>query len=72
MTPAERYAGEGIAILARRKRVYEQARQENPSRWSGNTRNWEPVAEVTLNPLKTEEDRGRQRKTTKTKKCDDT
>lgn len=55
VTPAQRHAGEDIAILAQRKRVYEQARQKNPSRWSGNTRNWEPVAEVTLNPVKKEE-----------------
>ena len=29
------------------------AKQKNPLRWSGNTRNWEAVTEVTLNPEKT-------------------
>ena len=30
--------------------LYTQARQLNPARWSGNTRNWSPVGAVTLNP----------------------
>jgi transposase InsO family protein len=30
--------------------VYQDARQRNPQRWSGPTRNWTPVGAVTLNP----------------------
>ncbi|WP_234385084.1 hypothetical protein, partial [Paracidovorax avenae] len=30
--------------------LYTQARQRNPARWSGSTRNWAPVQSVTLNP----------------------
>ncbi|MCT1402841.1 hypothetical protein M4D81_27995 [Paenibacillus sp. p3-SID867] len=31
---------------------YEQARQNNPSRWSGKTRNWSLEDQVYLNPEK--------------------
>jgi putative transposase len=27
-----------------------QARERNPARWSGDTRNWAPIGAVTLNP----------------------
>lgn len=50
VTPAQRHCGEDQAILANRKRVYEQAKAANPNRWTGNTRNWTPITEVTLNP----------------------
>ena len=30
--------------------LYLQARQNNPARWSGDTRNWSPIGAVTLNP----------------------
>jgi hypothetical protein len=30
--------------------LYRQARQRNPRRWSGDTRNWTPICGVTLNP----------------------
>jgi transposase InsO family protein len=30
--------------------LYQQARERNPRRWSGQTRNWTPIAAVTLNP----------------------
>jgi len=50
VTPASRHAGEAEQILMKRKEVYEQAKRRNPSRWSGSTRNWEPVVEVRLNP----------------------
>lgn len=32
------------------RRVYEEAKARHPERWSGNIRNWEPVADVWLNP----------------------
>jgi transposase InsO family protein len=50
VTPAARHAGEDVAILAARRRVYEQARARRPDRWSGAIRNWSPVEEVVLNP----------------------
>ena len=50
VTPAERHAGNDTEILNRRHALNEQARSRNPSRWSGKTRNWEPVGSVALNP----------------------
>lgn len=50
VTPAARHAGQDPAILARRARVYEQARARRPERWSRSTRNWSPVERVVLNP----------------------
>lgn len=52
VTPADRHAGKDIEILKKRRGVYEIARKKNPNRWSGNIRNWEPITEVCLNPLK--------------------
>src|ERR1700722_10901151 len=42
VTPSQRHAG--------RHELYQRARQSNPRRWSGQTRDWTPVAAVTLNP----------------------
>src|SRR3954447_18646703 len=50
ITPTQRHTGQDRALLARRHTLYQQARQRNPRRWSGQTRNWTPVAAVTLNP----------------------
>lgn len=50
VTPAQRHAGEDIAILAARHQIYLQARERNPLRWSGDTRDWSPIGSVTLNP----------------------
>ena len=50
VTPAQRHAGQDRALLAARHELYQQARHSNPRRWSGQTRNWTPVATVTLNP----------------------
>ncbi len=44
------HAGAGTAILAARHELYCQARERNPRRWSGATRNWTPIEAVTLNP----------------------
>lgn len=52
VTPEQRHTGEDMTILAHRKQLYRQAKAENPSRWSGDIRNWEPVNEVHLNPEK--------------------
>lgn len=37
-------------ILASRHALYLEARAGNPRRWTGDTRNWHPIAAVTLNP----------------------
>ena len=52
VTPAARHSGEQAAILQHRKAVYEAAKQRHPQRWSGQTRNWEPIGIVWLNPDK--------------------
>lgn len=50
VTPEQRHRGDVGEILAKRRQVYEAAMARNPLRWSGNTRNWQPVKSVTLNP----------------------
>jgi len=39
-------------LLRKRAEVYEAAKARHPERWSGATRNWEPVLVVYLNPEK--------------------
>ena len=50
VTPHERHAGQDTALLSKRVDVYEAAKAEHPQRWSGPTRNWQPVQVVHLNP----------------------
>ena len=50
VTPHERHAGRETALLANRVGVYEAAKAKHPQRWSGSTRNWQPVLVVHLNP----------------------
>lgn len=50
VTPAQRHSGQDIDILAARDRLYLSAKQQKPQRWARNTRNWDHVAVVTLNP----------------------
>ena len=50
VTPAQRHDGHDQATLAARQPLYQAARQANPARWSGRTRNWTAVSTVTLNP----------------------
>ena len=50
VTPAQRHAGQDGPVLIARHAVYQDARQRNPQRWSGSTRNWTPAGAVTLNP----------------------
>jgi putative transposase len=50
VTPAQRHHGLDIEILAHRHEVYTGARDRNPERWTGKTRNWEHPSTVVLNP----------------------
>jgi putative transposase len=52
VTPDDRHFGRESHILQRRRQVYHKARTRNPNRWSQNTRNWDPVERVVLNPTK--------------------
>ena len=37
--------GDGVALT-----LYANAKAQNPERWSGKTRNWQPAGPVWLNP----------------------
>ena len=50
VTPGQRHDGQDHAILAARHALYLKARERNPARWSGATRDWTPTGPVTLNP----------------------
>jgi putative transposase len=50
VSPAQRHDGHDRAILAARHALYCQAKQRNPARWSGKTRDWSHVGVVALNP----------------------
>jgi transposase InsO family protein len=50
VTPDERHRDEDRVLLANRHQVYEPARAVRPERWSGPTRNWQPIGPVWLNP----------------------
>ena len=52
VTPEQRHCGEDVAILKQRKTVYQMAKLVNPFRWSGDTRNWNWIPKVSLNPDK--------------------
>lgn len=51
VTPVQRHCGKDEAILEGRKRVYEDAKQLHPERWSGKIRNWNHETTVELNPV---------------------
>ena len=46
VTPDQRHRGEDRTLLAGRHRVYELARAARSERWSGRTRNWQPISAV--------------------------
>jgi putative transposase len=50
VTPDQRHRGEDKSILEQRDNVYRLAKQENPARWSGKTRNWSWNNMEVLNP----------------------
>jgi putative transposase len=54
VTPASRHEGADIEILEKRKCVYTEAKEKNPTRWSKEIRNWKRIEVVKLNCLKEE------------------
>jgi len=50
VSPQQRHTGEDHAILAARHALYSAVKERHPARWSGTTRNWQPIGAVTLNP----------------------
>ena len=50
VTPNARHDGHDGTTLANRAILYANARVQNPGRWSGKTRNWQPAGPVWLNP----------------------
>ena len=50
VSPAQRHDGHDKALLAARHALYCQAKQRNPVRWTGNTRDWSHIDAVALNP----------------------
>lgn len=52
VTPSERHQGKDDGILLNRVEVYNRAKAQNPSRWSGEIKNWDPIKAVKLNPEK--------------------
>lgn len=50
VTPMQRHTGKDSALLKIRKETYKKAKQKHPERWSKNTRNWDRIEEVHLNP----------------------
>ena len=52
VTPQQRHSGEDLMIRAKRTIVYQQARINNPERWSGQVRDWSLTDVTTLNPNK--------------------
>ena len=54
VTPDQRHYGQERAVLEQRQRVYAAAKMRHPERWSRDTRDWTPVAEVRLNPARQE------------------
>ncbi len=55
VTPESKHQGNDVEILKNRNEVYENAKKNNPNRWSGKTRNWNAVTSIKLNPLKEKE-----------------
>ena len=51
MTPSDRHAGRGEAVLSARRGVYRIAHEQNPERWSGAIRPWTAPSTVRLNPI---------------------
>lgn len=61
VTPEDRHSGRDKALLARRSLVYANARESRPERWARQTRSWNYVEKVELNPPKLVGNEERQR-----------
>jgi putative transposase len=55
ITPYQRSIGLENEILQKRREIYEKAREKHPNRWAIKTRSWEPVLEVSINPIAEEQ-----------------
>lgn len=53
VTPQQRHDGLDAALLEGRDELYKAKKDQNPSRWAKDTRNWQPVGDVELNPENT-------------------
>jgi putative transposase len=60
VTPNDRHNGKDEEILKARAIVYEEAKKNQPNRWSKETRNWDLIKEVKLNPLRSKENRDKK------------
>ncbi|MDP4087028.1 MAG: hypothetical protein Q8934_20925 [Bacillota bacterium] len=58
MTPVQCHTGDHVAVLEKRKDVYEKAKAKHPERWARGTRNWAPNEKVALNPMCQQAQRG--------------
>jgi len=58
VTPDQRHNGEAVKICEHRGRVYEQARELHPRRWTRSTRCWRQPEVVWINPPSHAEDIG--------------
>lgn len=67
VTPAQRHEGHDVALLEQRHMLYQHAREQNPYRWSQQTRNWRRKAVVHLNPERPQQVPVKQRSTAATK-----
>lgn len=56
ITPEQRHCGGDKMIMENRHSVYQNAKQNHPERWTGNTRNWDLPQKVMLNPNKEKND----------------
>ena len=52
VTPGSKHRGEDREILEQRRRIYEEAKERRPDRWSNKIGKWSFIKEVSLNPLK--------------------
>lgn len=51
VSPQQRHTQQDINLLDLREKLYQKAKNANPSRWSGNTRNWQHQGTVYLNKV---------------------
>jgi len=62
VTPAQPHRGEDKSTLEKRDNIYRLAKSKCPERWLGNTRDWNTIGSVALNPEKEEQKEAAQLK----------